>query len=109
MRRVVYIAGPMTGLPEHNYPEFMRAAKKLKDMGFAVVNPAEIGNGFGTPKELSQDKDLLTRLTDLELAIVRECDAICLLDGWEKSVGTKRELYVAIEHKLSIMQERDLG
>ena len=37
----VYIAGPMTGLPDFNYPAFNAAAAKLRALGLEVLNPAE--------------------------------------------------------------------
>ena len=45
----VYIAGPMSGLPEFNYPAFHAAAEKLRGMGFHVENPAEINSDPATP------------------------------------------------------------
>jgi len=37
----LYLAGPMTGHPENNYPAFHAAAGRLRRAGFQVVNPAE--------------------------------------------------------------------
>ena len=36
---------------------------------------------------------------------LKTCDTILLLKGWEKSKGTKKELQVAIENNLNIVQE----
>lgn len=70
----IYIAGPMTGLPEMNYPAFNRAAAAWRAAGWDVLNPAESFNGDPTlPYEqyVAHDIDLL-----------RQCDAIALLPGW---------------------------
>ena len=40
----VYVAGPMRGIPEFNFPAFFAAADKLRGDGFAVFNPAERDN-----------------------------------------------------------------
>ena len=37
----IYIAGPMTGHAEHNFPAFHAAAKRLHEAGWEVVNPAD--------------------------------------------------------------------
>lgn len=41
MKRKIYLAGPMSGLPDLNYPAFHAAAAKLRAMGHVVLNPAE--------------------------------------------------------------------
>lgn len=38
----LYIAGPMTGLPDLDFPAFHEAAAKLRAQGHEVINPAEI-------------------------------------------------------------------
>jgi len=37
----LYLAGPMSGLPQHNFPLFNRVAAHLRARGHAVFNPAE--------------------------------------------------------------------
>ncbi len=37
----IYLAGPMTGLPDYNFPAFMKAAAYLRSQGAIVFNPAE--------------------------------------------------------------------
>ena len=38
--RRLYVAGPMTGLPDHNYPAFAEAAARLRAVGYEVESPA---------------------------------------------------------------------
>ena len=38
----IYVAGPMTGHPELNFPAFHAAATELRALGHHVENPAEI-------------------------------------------------------------------
>ena len=39
--RTLYLAGPMSGLPQFNYPAFGHAAVTLRGLGYAVLNPAD--------------------------------------------------------------------
>ena len=89
----VYISGPMTGLPDLNFPAFNRAAEELRAAGyevraegFEVVNPAELNPDPNTPYSECMRKDLRALL---------DCDAIALLPGWENSRGAKMEFEVA--------------
>jgi len=37
-----YLAGPMTGLPQFNFPEFDRVAASLRSDGLNIISPAEL-------------------------------------------------------------------
>ncbi|HEY7417690.1 MAG TPA: DUF4406 domain-containing protein, partial [Ktedonobacteraceae bacterium] len=41
----VYISGPMTGLPQANYPLFHEAERVVREMGHEPLNPARNFNG----------------------------------------------------------------
>lgn len=82
----IYLAGPMTGLPEFNYPAFHAAAKELRDAGHEVENPAESTLPEGSTWQ-EYMKDGISRLL--------HCDAIHLLPGWEASRGAMAEFIVA--------------
>ncbi len=74
MRRI-YIAGPMTGLPEFNFPAFHAAAKAWRDAGWEVVNPAE---------EFDGKTDLPYRAyVERDIDRLRTVDAIAMLEGWD--------------------------
>ena len=38
----VYVAGPMTGIPQFNYPAFIELQSKLEADGYDIVSPAEL-------------------------------------------------------------------
>lgn len=80
-----YVAGPMTGYPELNYPKFAEVSARLRKMGFEVVSPAEL-NPITTPYREAMINDIL--------ALVH-CDHIVMLDGWEKSKGATLEHQIA--------------
>lgn len=81
-----YVAGPMTGLPDHNFPAFNEAADKLRKMGYHVENPADHGvvEGAGWEDYLRAD-----------LAKLTTCSHIYLLQGWSNSRGARLEVQVA--------------
>lgn len=78
----VYIAGPMTGLPEFNFPAFNAAAARLAADGFTPVNPADHGLVDG-----AQWGDYLR----YDLAQLVGCEAIYFLTGWSHSRGARLE------------------
>lgn len=81
-----YVAGPMTGIPELNFPAFHAKAAELRALGFHVENPAEIN---ADPKAKWED------CMRADIARLVTCDAIVLLPGWEKSRGALLEHYLA--------------
>lgn len=103
MNKLIYIAGPMRGIPGYNYPLFNEVAAHFRKLGYKVINPTEIGDYFGKPEELEKDKRLLDLVMSIELLCVIKCDAICLLEGWENSEGARTELAAALERKLEII------
>ena len=87
--RTVYIAGPMTGLPEHNYPAFNAAADHYRAQGHTVHNPAE-----NTPT-VRIDTMTWTDWVRLGIAQLVQCDTIVMLDGWSRSNGACLEIHIA--------------
>ena len=102
MKPKVYIAGPMRGLPDFNYPRFNACAATLREIGWHVVNPAEIGAAYGTPEQINADPALLAAVVSAELHALKKCDAIFLLEGWNESVGAKQELAAALAAGLKV-------
>ncbi|QIW87554.1 hypothetical protein Ab1vBOLIVR4_gp37 [Agrobacterium phage OLIVR4] len=90
----IYLAGPMAGYPERNYPAFMRAAKALRELGYEVYNPAEY-EANGTDE--FPLREAFTEYTDY---ILNRAEIIALLPGHEKSVGATAELSLARVVKL---------
>jgi len=82
----IYLAGPMTGLHEFNFPAFHAAAAALRATGHDVVNPAEIN------KDPNADWAACLRA---DIAQLVTCDAIALLPGWINSRGATLERHIA--------------
>lgn len=97
----VYLAGPMTGYKEHNFPAFKNYTKWLRNHGYDVVSPEELEN-----KETGDRKSWEYYLTR-DLRELLTCSSIAVLPGWEKSRGATLEVYVGWRLGFSIFDARD--
>ncbi|QOP64948.1 deoxycytidylate deaminase [Arthrobacter phage Brynnie] len=84
---VLYLAGPMSGLPGFNYAAFHVAAGKLRRAGFEVLNPAE--NRAPSPDPAWSD------WMRLALGQLLKADGVALLPGWRDSKGATVERNLA--------------
>lgn len=92
---IIYIAGPMTGIPDFNRPAFFHAAEGIAASGHQVLNPATLPDG------LTQHQYM-----DICQAMVRSADAIFLLNGWQASRGALAELHQARKLGLLIIYQK---
>lgn len=110
-KKRIYIAGPMRGYSDLNYSAFNHAMESILsdpklNKVWCVLNPVLIGKDFSpVPIDFIRSPQLLARLMEFELAVVKSCDAIYLLRGWERSEGALAELRVALDNKLEIYTE----
>jgi hypothetical protein len=84
----VYLAGPMRGYPEYNYPAFHTHAAELRALGYEVFNPAEHDSLFkhgGIRMVMAFDTQMVCMWADM----------IAVLPGWEESLGAKAEVALA--------------
>lgn len=96
----IYISGPMTGYPDHNYPKFMRVESYLRKnfSWLRVVNPATL-HGPGEHRR----EDCLRR----DVRALCDCTHIYMLTGWHQSAGAKLELDVATALGLTVVFESE--
>ena len=90
----IYISGPMTGLPDLNFPAFHAAAAKLRDLGLLVVNPAEFGEGAGLRWSDYMRKDIRALM---------DCGALYMLPGWSESRGARLEHHIGVELGMAVL------
>lgn len=101
----LYVAGPMRGLPDFNFPAFDAAADFLRSLGHEVISPAEHDRevypdieawpGYAAgDTSLCPAFDFIAAIT-WDMKAVLDSDGIVLLPGWEASSGVAHELYVA--------------
>jgi Domain of unknown function (DUF4406) len=102
----VYLAGPMRGIPEFNFPAFAAATAQLRALGYEVFSPAEKDiekHGADINKSATGNLDDIkatgfnlrkTLLLDLTW-IAENADAVVVLPGWENSKGANAEVALA--------------
>lgn len=107
----IYIAGPMTGIREFNFPAFFAAEKDLYADGWVVFNPArndqengiDVSGTTGRPEEIPAFS--LRKALAWDMQKICEADAIFMLRGWEHSSGARAEHSLASALKLHVIYE----
>lgn len=109
----LYVAGPMTGIPQFNFPAFRMWTEFLRGQGFKVISPHESdpedvqalawASATGSTSELAHlahAGPLPTTIKNVE--DVAECDGIALLPGWSKSSGAVHEVATAVRFGIPV-------
>lgn len=97
--KTIYLSGPMTGIKEYNHPAFQVEAERLRDLGYDVVSPAELN-----PDGSLSWHDCIK----IDIKALVDCDAIALLEGWQKSQGALLEIDIAHRVKIEILIAKDI-
>lgn len=112
----LYTAGPMTGLPQFNFPAFDAMAASLRRAGHDVISPAELDDPADRAAALASPDghmhgghhmnktwgDFLAR--DVKLIADDGIEGIVVLHGWEKSRGARLETFVAFLCDIPVFQ-----
>ena len=84
---IVYVSGPMTGLPDFNRPAFDAKAAEIWESGHAALNPADIeGEDWWTWQDWMR----------AALALQLKASVVHMLPGWRKSRGARIERRLAL-------------
>lgn len=89
-----YLAGPMTGYEDFNYPAFEAAAAALRDAGLKILSPHEVPWPEGHV-EMTQET-LWSIMMEETGKLLGQCGGIILLKGWPQSRGAREELKLAL-------------
>lgn len=109
----VYLAGPMRGYPEFNFPAFRRAAVYLRSLGHEVFSPAEQhkadfekGNAAGDETLAAKEHgfDRRAAMAKDMAYICEHADAIAVLPGWLESRGARAEHAAAEALDLAVIE-----
>lgn len=108
----VYIAGPMSGMPDWNFPAFFEAERQLEALGYDVINPAHndgvtVQDALESAGSPDRPNNLWSWYMRRDLPHVMEVDALCVLPGWQNSKGAKLEVHVATAIGIPLMVLQD--
>lgn len=107
VRPTFYIAGPMRGCKDFNFPAFDAARDLGHSLFYNIVSPADLDRTGAKPEGAVFDNDtgyfdgdsLLFIKRDLDVILHQldpaRGDGLCLLPGWEGSVGAMGEVSIA--------------
>lgn len=93
-----YLAGPMRGYEQYNFPAFDRARDFLITKGWNPISPADLDRNEGiTGFTTDLPPDFIFNALRRDFMALCQCEAIVFLSGWEESEGANAEKFVA-EH-----------
>lgn len=107
MSKKYYLAGPMSGIPQFNFPAFDAACLRLRAAGFDIVSPHEHDtpetqkaarasvDGAHMPKETGAESWAECLARDVVL-IGDICAGIIFLPDWQRSRGAKLEAFTGL-------------
>lgn len=93
----VYLAGPISADPKKLRHRFNVIAHYLKKMNIAVLNPASLPMGLDESEYM-----------DICCAMIRSCEKVIMLKGWEESEGATAEYYLAKKLGKPILLEKNI-
>ena len=82
----IYIAGPISGLPNFNRDAFNAEAHRLLGLGHVALNPAILPDGLEQHEYMA-----------ICIEMVKMADQLVVLPGWERSAGARAEHALAIK------------
>lgn len=97
----IYISGAITGTDDY-IERFAKAEKELTEQGYSVVNPAKVNAQL--PSDTTYEEYMKMSFCMLDM-----CEAIFMLDGFEKSCGANREYGYALAKHMIIMYEKEIA
>lgn len=98
--KVAYVAGPYRNEWHYHVVQNIRHAEaqaiRLWQAGYAVICP-HMNTALLTQPTIPDEQFLKG-----ELELLKRCDCLCVMPGWEKSSGTKDEIKFALNHDIQI-------
>lgn len=97
---VVYVCGRRTGIPDKGYAAIEGCAAHLRSLGHQVISPIDVNiNALGNEYSPTHDVRFRPGYPGLRMDIITMmgvCNAIAMMPGWDKAVGCRLEVAIAI-------------
>ena len=109
MMRLLYVSGPFSAADnldgiERNILAASEAALEGWRQGWAVICPHKNTSGYQHAADIPYETWI-----EGDLEILRRCDAICMLPGWEQSNGARIELALAYDLEMEVLVYNSFG
>lgn len=92
----IYISGPITGIDEAKCKAaFNVAVARLFLKGYEAVSPWHISQML--PPSFTYEDYM-----EIDMVLLKKCDAILMLPGWENSKGATKELTYAKKNDMKV-------
>ncbi len=92
----IYVAGPMTGLPDNNRAAFAYAWNRLMEAGLDAVSPHFMESAIEVETKARMGTAAVYRhVLPVDLFALSSVDGVLALPGWEDSRGAKFEKHFA--------------
>ena len=96
----IYISGPISGTKDYK-SRFKVAADEIRAKGHEPVNPCDL-NRILDPATTTWTQYMLA-----DIGLLKACDAVVVLEGWESSRGAKIEVKKAQELGMTVYKQID--
>ena len=93
----IYLSGPMTSLPELNFPVFAAMTASLRADRDTVTNPTELNPDGGAWN------DCMRR----DITALMDCDTVATFPAWEHSKGARLEVLIAERLGMTVVNAHD--
>lgn len=102
----LYIAGPMRGIPDFNFPAFDAARDRLNAAGHRGISPADSDRSLLKDRPGAAAADLTPEeCMQRDIELISMVDGIVLLEGWEYSSGAITEIAFARFRNIPVFVE----
>lgn len=96
----IYISAPISGTSDYK-ERFEKAERSIEAKGHEAINPCKL-DAILKPETTSWEQYMLA-----DLGLLRACDAICVLNNWERSRGCRQEVEEAKRNGMKIYKGLD--